>query len=104
MWGKKLPVLISFRKAAFPCSVQGSDRRRRVAAGDEVRAGYQEKRAGFGMLSHVMNLDEYMVTLDKPIGIRFAQTLTGQVFVEALASKVHISLSSASTLLTLRSC
>ena len=35
-----------------------------------------------------INLDEYMVTLDKPIGIRFAQTLSGKVFVEALAKQV----------------
>ncbi|KAG6541521.1 hypothetical protein Mapa_017043 [Marchantia paleacea] len=32
-----------------------------------------------------INLDEYMVTLDKPVGIRFAQTLSGKVYVEALA-------------------
>ncbi|KAL2620982.1 hypothetical protein R1flu_001187 [Riccia fluitans] len=32
-----------------------------------------------------INLDEYMVTLEKPIGIRFAQTLSGKVYVEALA-------------------
>lgn len=35
-----------------------------------------------------INLDEYMVTLDKPIGIRFAQTLSGKIFVEALAKNV----------------
>ncbi|KAL3681064.1 hypothetical protein R1sor_024020 [Riccia sorocarpa] len=32
-----------------------------------------------------INFDEYMVTLEKPIGIRFAQTLSGKVYVEALA-------------------
>ncbi|MCO5584863.1 hypothetical protein L7F22_038795 [Adiantum nelumboides] len=32
-----------------------------------------------------MNLNEYMLTLDKPLGIRFAQTLDGKVYVEALA-------------------
>ena len=36
-----------------------------------------------------INLDEYMVTLEKPIGIRFAQTLSGKVYVEALAKKVN---------------
>ena len=30
-----------------------------------------------------------MVTLDKPIGIRFAHTIDGQFFVEALAKKVR---------------
>ncbi|KAG0561368.1 hypothetical protein KC19_9G059400 [Ceratodon purpureus] len=34
-----------------------------------------------------INLDEYMVTLEKPIGIRFAQTLSGKVYVEALAKE-----------------
>ncbi|KAI5078415.1 hypothetical protein GOP47_0006086 [Adiantum capillus-veneris] len=32
-----------------------------------------------------MNLSEYMLTLEKPLGIRFAQTLDGKVYVEALA-------------------
>eukprot|EP00250_Pteridium_aquilinum_P014980 c22313_g2_i1 orf=278-2104(-) len=32
-----------------------------------------------------INLSEYMLTLDKPLGIRFAQTLDGKVYVEALA-------------------
>lgn len=41
-----------------------------------------------------INLDEYMVTLEKPIGICFAQTLSGKVYVEALAKKVQISLCS----------
>ncbi|KAL0344000.1 UNVERIFIED_CONTAM: Phosphoglucan phosphatase LSF1, chloroplastic [Sesamum angustifolium] len=31
-----------------------------------------------------MNLNEYMVTLDKPLGIRFALSLDGKVFVHAL--------------------
>lgn len=39
-----------------------------------------------------INLDEYMITLEKPIGIRFAQTLSGKVYVEALAKKVRITL------------
>ncbi|PIN09075.1 hypothetical protein CDL12_18345 [Handroanthus impetiginosus] len=31
-----------------------------------------------------MNLNEYMVTLDKPLGIRFALSLDGKIFVHAL--------------------
>eukprot|EP00897_Mesotaenium_endlicherianum_P009222 jgi/Mesen1/8328/ME000046S07717 len=31
------------------------------------------------------DLDEYMVTLEKPLGIRFAQTEAGKIYVEALA-------------------
>lgn len=31
-----------------------------------------------------MNLNEYMITFDKPLGIRFAQTINGTVFVHAL--------------------
>ncbi|XVE83966.1 hypothetical protein DITRI_Ditri16bG0131200 [Diplodiscus trichospermus] len=31
-----------------------------------------------------MNLNEYMVTLDKPLGIRFASSLDGKIFVHAL--------------------
>lgn len=38
---------------------------------------------------HRFNLDEYMVTLDKPVGIRFAQTDAGDVYVEALAKGGH---------------
>ncbi|KAJ7521548.1 hypothetical protein O6H91_19G059000 [Diphasiastrum complanatum] len=33
------------------------------------------------------NLNEYMVTLEKPIGIRFVQTLDGQIYVQALAKR-----------------
>lgn len=35
-----------------------------------------------------MNLNEYMVTLDKPLGIRFALSLDGKVFVHALQKGV----------------
>lgn len=34
-----------------------------------------------------INLDEYMVTLEKPLGVRFAQTLNGKVYVESVAKK-----------------
>lgn len=35
-----------------------------------------------------MNLNEYMITVDKPLGIRFAQTINGTVFVHALKKGV----------------
>lgn len=35
-----------------------------------------------------MNLNEYMVTLEKPLGIRFALSLDGKVFVHALQKGV----------------
>ena len=34
------------------------------------------------------NLDEYMVTIDRPFGMNFAETENGGVFVEALARQV----------------
>ena len=39
--------------------------------------------------TYKININEYMLTLDKPIGIRFAHTIDGQFFVEALAKKVR---------------
>lgn len=35
-----------------------------------------------------MNLNEYMVTLEKPLGIRFALTVDGKIFVHALRKGV----------------
>ncbi|KAK6913105.1 hypothetical protein RJ641_022706 [Dillenia turbinata] len=35
-----------------------------------------------------MNLNEYMVTLDKPLGIRFALSADGKIFVHALKKGV----------------
>ena len=35
-----------------------------------------------------MNLNEYMVTLEKPLGIRFALTVGGKIFVHALRKGV----------------
>ena len=35
-----------------------------------------------------MNLNEYMVTLEKPLGIRFAKSADGKVFVHALQKGV----------------
>lgn len=56
-----------------------------------VRAGYEDGEGsalGLGLSNtYGMNLNEYMVTLDKPLGIRFAQTLDGKVYVEALAKQ-----------------
>lgn len=40
-----------------------------------------------------MNLNEYMVTLEKPLGIRFALSLHGKVFVHALKKGVFPSFS-----------
>lgn len=59
------------------------------SSGLVVRAGQQNAGgAGSGVSNtYKMNLSEYMVTLDKPLGIRFAQTLDGKVYVEALAKQ-----------------
>lgn len=35
-----------------------------------------------------MNLNEYLVTLDKPLGIRFALTSDGKIIVHSLAKGV----------------
>lgn len=35
-----------------------------------------------------MNLNEYMVTLEKPLGIRFALSVDGKVFVHSLKKGV----------------
>ena len=43
--------------------------------------------------SFKMNLNEYMVTLEKPLGIRFALSLHGKVFVHALKKGVFPSFS-----------
>lgn len=37
-----------------------------------------------------MNLNEYMVTLEKPLGIRFAISLDGRIFVHALQKGVFL--------------
>jgi len=55
-----------------------------------VNCGFQGS-ADTGIVTknkYKINLDEYMVTLDRPLGIRFAQTLDGKIFVEALAKQV----------------
>ncbi|KAL9366980.1 hypothetical protein Peur_038179 [Populus x canadensis] len=41
-------------------------------------------RSSSGNSVYKMNLNEYMVTLDKPLGIRFALSLDGKIFVHAL--------------------
>lgn len=41
--------------------------------------------------SFKMNLNEYMVTLEKPLGIRFALSVDGKVFVHALKKGVEFS-------------
>ena len=41
--------------------------------------------------SFKMNLNEYMVTLEKPLGIRFALSADGKVFVHALKKGVEFS-------------
>ena len=48
-------------------------------------------RARYGVEGNTykININEYMLTLDKPIGIRFAHTIDGQFYVEALAKKVR---------------
>ena len=35
-----------------------------------------------------MNLNEYMVTLEKPLGIRFALSVDGKIFVHSLQKGV----------------
>jgi hypothetical protein len=54
-----------------------------------VNCGFQGS-ADTGIVTknkYKINLDEYMVTLDRPLGIRFAQTLDGKIFVGALAKQ-----------------
>lgn len=40
--------------------------------------------------SFKMNLNEYMVTLEKPLGIRFALSVNGKIFVHALKKGVFL--------------
>ena len=40
--------------------------------------------------SFKMNLNEYMVTLEKPLGIRFALSVDGKIFVHALKKGVFL--------------
>lgn len=70
--------------------VKGAERRRealvvKASSANSVATGVVKTN------KYKINLDEYMVTLEKPIGIRFAQTLSGNVYVEALAKKVKFS-------------
>lgn len=43
---------------------------------------------GSSSSSFKMNLNEYMVTLEKPLGIRFALSVDGKIFVHALKKGV----------------
>lgn len=40
--------------------------------------------------SFKMNLNEYMVVLEKPLGIRFALSVDGKIFVHALKKGVSL--------------
>ena len=42
--------------------------------------------------TYKMNLNEYMVTLEKPLGIRFALSVDGNVFVHSLRKGVGLLL------------
>lgn len=53
--------------------------------------------------SKKMNVNEYLVTLEKPLGIRFALAADGKVFVHALQKGVIIYSSRIQTCLILLS-
>lgn len=57
----------------------GFDGRRRLSSGG-IRAIISS--------SYKMNLNEYMVTLEKPLGIRFALSADGNIFVHGLKKGV----------------
>lgn len=57
------------------------DKLRRCSDGG---GGLRVSALSSGFLSLKMNLNEYMVTLQKPLGIRFALSVDGKIFVHAL--------------------
>lgn len=59
---------------------------------DKVRFGKGKpvRVSAMSSNSFKMNLNEYMVTLDKPLGIRFALSADGKIFVHALKKGVFL--------------
>jgi hypothetical protein len=85
--------VVGVKRGAMPAGwrvgKEGGERRRR-RRGWVVEASSSNVATGVVKNNRFkINLDEYMVTLEKPIGIRFAQTLSGKVYVEAIAKKVN---------------
>ncbi|EFJ30492.1 hypothetical protein SELMODRAFT_89622 [Selaginella moellendorffii] len=83
-WGDFLPRKVRLAGARGDHRSIVAERRRGLSA----RAQHREDSPLVGARNAFkMNLNEYLVTIHKPLGIRFAQTLSGKVFVDALAKQ-----------------
>ncbi|KAG9449955.1 hypothetical protein H6P81_009920 [Aristolochia fimbriata] len=67
----------------LPRLVLGLNRETRRLTGPRITRVYAMSTPETGWLRK-MNLNEYMVTLEKPLGIRFALSVDGKIFVHAL--------------------
>jgi hypothetical protein len=69
-----------------------------AAADGEMRHGHAAEAGGGGAGTGTgrMNLNEYMVAVDRPLGVRFALAVDGRVFVHSLKKGVSICIISGS--------
>ena len=80
----RLPVWI--REAGESCNV---DEEEEDGVEPQVASSQRGSCAAVGRDGRFkFNLDEYMVTIDRPFGMNFAETENGGVFVESLARQV----------------
>jgi hypothetical protein len=73
-------------------------RRRRLGVALAMAGGEKEEEeptASAAAAAGRMNLNEYMVAVDRPLGLRFALAVDGRVFVHSLKRGVKLHLSSA---------
>jgi hypothetical protein len=87
-----------FRAAAAFSSSTRRRRRRRLGVALAMAGGEKEEEeptASAAAAAGRMNLNEYMVAVDRPLGLRFALAVDGRVFVHSLKRGVKLHLSSA---------
>ncbi|PON52515.1 Phosphoglucan phosphatase LSF [Parasponia andersonii] len=73
IWGQQLSLVNGGRRGKLRCRFNGG-----------WGFGVFSMSNGSSPSSFKMNLNEYMVTLEKPLGIRFALSVDGKIFVHAL--------------------
>jgi hypothetical protein len=64
--------------------VQSSSRRRRLGVAVAMAGGEKEEERTASAVAGRMNLNEYMVAVDRALGLRFALATNGRVFVHSL--------------------
>jgi hypothetical protein len=90
----------SWFRAAAASSSSTRRRRRRLGVALAMAGGENEEEeptasAAAAAAGGRMNLNEYMVAVDRPLGLRFALAVDGRVFVHSLKRGVKLHLSSA---------